>query len=86
MAGHQMVCELVNDLFEEAALAIGGLVALYPVNDEFVQRLFASLSVIHQKAMQRIEEPDSKGSAGSARARGEPHPDIAEFLAKIGRA
>jgi hypothetical protein len=80
------VRELLDDLFEETALAIGGLIAIHPVDDQVVARLFASLHVIRDKAMCRIEGTQwGESRPQSGHRTSEPHPAVEEFLARLGR-
>lgn len=77
---------LINDLFEEEALVLGGLVAIHRVDEKLVWRLVQSLDVIHDKTLSRIgHEPD--GGAASARKQRHlrPHPAIEDFLLKLRR-
>jgi len=77
--------ELINDLFEEEALAIGGLVALRKVDDETVLHLIRSIDAVRTKAIQRLDAVDADGDAersGEALDL-EPHPVIENFLRKV---
>ncbi|GJM43676.1 MAG: hypothetical protein DHS20C21_05180 [Gemmatimonadota bacterium] len=78
---------VLDDAFEEAALAIGGLIVIHPVEDEVIQRLFASLTVIRERSLRRVEGvgklPDASSSAPCGP--GEPHPAVEAFLATLGR-
>jgi hypothetical protein len=86
MEKREVLC-LLDDLHEEQALAIGGLIATHPVEDDFVWRLFRSLEVVRQKALRRLEGSDLHEASGPARRTfPEPHPAIEEFLAGLGRA
>lgn len=79
------VRELILDLVEEAALAIGGLVAVHDVEDDLVWRLMRTLDVIRGRALRRLDEHESaeeeQPPAGGPAA--QPHPAIQEFLARI---
>ncbi len=46
MFGDFEVREIVDDLFEEEALVIGGLVAAYGMNDNLVTSLMGNFSAI----------------------------------------
>jgi len=80
--------EFINDLFEEEALVIGGLVAVHEVDDDLVWRLVKNLDVIRAKALRRIEarERDGGNGGGTARPDLKPHPAIEDFLLAIRRA
>ena len=79
---------LINDLFEEEALIIGGLVAVHRLDDDLVWRLVKNLDVIRGKALRRIEAREDGGGNGGATARPslKPHPAIEDFLLAIRRA
>ena len=47
--------DLINRLFEEEALALGGLAALHEVDDDLVQRLIGNMSAIRARALSRLE-------------------------------
>jgi len=80
--------DLVNDLFEEEALLIGGLVLVYGMDDDLVWHLVRSLDFVRRKFLRRVEdgspadgvEPAPNGS--SLR----PHPAIADFLRSLREA
>jgi len=79
--------KLVNDLFEEEALVIGGLVAVSQVDDDLVWRLFRNLDVIRKRSLHRIETHamvSGKKRTGS-RVNLKPHPAIEAFLSEIWR-
>ena len=73
---------LVNDLFEEEALVIGGLVAVYEVDDDLVWRLIKNLDVIRGKILRRLED-QAPADAPPRRPNLTPHPAIEEFLRSI---
>jgi len=78
--------ELVNDLFEEEALVLGGIVAVHRLDDDIVWRLVKNLDVIRTKALRRIEDRD-EGREGRPDAPDlRPHPAIEDFLLKLRRA
>ena len=79
---------LINDLFEEEALLIGGLAAVHDVEDDLVWRLIRNLDVIRGKALRRLDakEPDRSAGSPAARPNLRPHPAIEEFLLSIRRA
>ena len=79
---------LLNDLFEEEALVIGGLIAVHDMDDDFVWRLVKNLDVIRSKMLRRLEDStqpkSSDGQSGHSKLK--PHPAIEEFLLKLKRA
>lgn len=80
--------ELIDEIFEEEALVIGGLVAVHEMNDDFVWRLVRNLEAIRKKVLRRLEGDtlvDGDGSPPrSVKLR--PHPAIEEFLISVRRA
>jgi len=73
---------LINDLFEEEALVIGGLVAVYELDDDLVWRLMKNLDVIHGKILRRLED-QVPADEPLRRPNLKPHPAIEEFLRSI---
>ncbi len=76
------VRELINNLFEEEALVIGGMVAVHEMDDDLVWRLMKNLDVIRGKVLRRLEDmaSDDPGSQPPRRPNLKPHPAIEEFL------
>ncbi len=79
--------ELINDLFEEEALIIGGLIAVYQVEDDLVWRLVKNLDVIRGKILRRLEDKAQGDGDGAAprRTNLKPHPAIEDFLLALRR-
>ena len=80
--------DLINDLFEEEALVIGGLVAVHVVDDDLVWRLVKSLDVIRGKILRRIEDEESEREI-THQSHGpnlKPPPAIEDFLLSLRRA
>ena len=75
---------LLDDVFEEEALVLGGLMEIHGVSSMFVRQLFGSLLAIRAHALERLD-----GSAGSPTNQtpvgGTNRPAIDEFLASLGR-
>jgi len=59
MIAEAEVRQLVDDLFEEEALVIGGLVAVHRLDDELVWRLMKSFDIIRSRFLQRIGNRDA---------------------------
>ncbi len=79
--------DLVNDLFEEEALVIGGLVAVHEMDDDLVWRLMKNLDVIRGKVLRRIEDKAPADQKTLLRRPNlEPHPAIEDFLISLRRA
>ena len=71
---------LIDQVFREEALVLGGLAAVRELNDKQVGRLVQSLSAIRDRAHERL----TATAAPAPEARGiRPHPAIEEFLAKL---
>lgn len=74
--------EAITTAFEEAALALGGVVAMYPIPDEAVWDLARCLDLIHERVCGQC------GATEGAPAE-EPeypeHPAIAHLLSKLQR-
>jgi len=79
--------ELINDLFEEEALVIGGLVAVHQIEDELVWRLVKNLELIRGKILRRLEDkaPGEEDGASARRTNLKPHPAIEDFLLSLRR-
>lgn len=80
--------DLINDLFEEEALVIGGLVAIHEMDDDLVWRLVKNLDVIRGKVLRRLDDrdPDDGGASPPKRPNPKPHPAIEDFLLSLRRA
>ena len=80
--------DLINDIFEEEALVIGGLVAVHEMDDDLVWRLVKNLDVIRGKVLRRLDDREPGGRDGPAPRRPnlKPHPAIEDFLLDIRRA
>ena len=77
--------KLINDIFEEEALVIGGLVAVHNVDDGLVWRLVKNLDVIRGKTLRRIDTQDVSDTVSAKRPHLKPHPAIEDFLLNIRR-
>ena len=88
MIAENEVKQLINDLFEEEALVIGGLVAVHRLDDDIVWRLVKNLDVIRGRFLRRIEaqDGDDTGDGRAPRPNLKPHPAIEDFLLNIRRA
>ncbi len=79
---------LIDDLCEEQALVIGGLVAVHGIDDSFVWKLIESLDAIRVKALRQLKErnaPETPKALGR-RLNLQPHPAIQGFIQKLRRA
>ena len=77
--------QLLDGVFEEQALVIGGLIATHAVEDLFVRRLFRSFGAIRVKALAGLRgEQAGTAERDPNPARQKPHPAIEEFLGRLG--
>lgn len=67
---------LIDGVFEEGALALGGLVATHLVEDEVVWRVVRNLDVLRNRALRRLDEAEEQPPAM-------PHPAIEQFLTNL---
>ena len=80
------VQELIDELFEEEALVIGGLIAVHEVDDDLIWRLIKNLDVIRTKILRRLEDTGSAVTeAPPSRPNLKPHPAIEDFLRTLRR-
>ena len=81
------VKELINALFEEEALVIGGLVVIHKVEDDVIWRLIKNIDVIRRKILRRLDDqdPDDEGGGPPKRPNLKPHPAIEDFLLSLRR-
>ena len=79
--------KVINAIFEEEALVLGGLDALHDIEDDLIWRLIRSFDAIRRKALRQIEEKEpNPGSTPVGNSKGlRPHPAIEEFLAMVRR-
>ena len=77
--------ELINGLFEEEALAFGGLVAVHQIDDDVVWHWVRSLDAIRMKALHRLDVAETYAEAGGMAPQFDlhPHPAIQSFLLKV---
>jgi hypothetical protein len=80
--------DLINDIFEEEALLIGGLAAVHEMDDDLVWRLVKNLDVIRGKFLRRLGDGQENSGDGSAARRSnlKPHPAIEDFLHNLRKA
>jgi hypothetical protein len=79
---------MIDDVFEEEALVIGGLVAVHEIDDDVVWHLVKNLDVIRGKALRRLEDkaPEDEDRLPRRRPNLKPHPAIEDFLLSLRRA
>jgi len=74
---------LIRDLFEEEALALGGLVAVYEIEDDLVWPLIRTLAVTRRRVLRRLAAGRSEDNRRTRRPASKPHPAIEEFLIRL---
>jgi len=77
--------QLINDLFEEEALVLGGLVAVHRLDDDLVWRLVKNLDAIRGRTLRRIEGRSTENAGFSGCCDLRPHPAIQDFLIQLRR-
>ena len=87
MISREEAKKLINDLFEEEALVVGGMAAIHEIEDDLVWRLIKNFDVIRSKILRRLGDKDSTGDEGVTEQSPDvnPHPAIQEFLMKLRR-
>ena len=74
---------LIRNLFEEEALALGGLVAVYEIEDDLVWPLVRTLAVTRRRVLRRLDAGASRDGGQERRPVSKPHPAIEEFLIRL---
>lgn len=69
---------------EEVALALGGVVATYPVPDNAIWDLARALDLIHERALARWEQGEVEQSAAVEGGDDTEHPAIVHLLRRLG--
>ena len=88
MISEAEVKRLIDDVFEEEALLLGGLVAVHGLDDDFVWRYIKNLDVIRDNALGALDDSEPI-SVDVNPVRGpdlKPHPAIEDFLLKLRRS
>jgi len=75
---------LVNAMFEEIALVLGGVVSLHPVNNEAIWSLVRGLDRVRQRHLRAVDrsDPDPPFARGDG-AEITPHPAVEQFLKNL---
>jgi hypothetical protein len=76
------VRSFIDDIFEEEALIVGGLVVMQDVPDRLVWRVVRSLDQIHSRTVHRLRNQPSSGRQ-PRRPNLSPHPAIQSFLLRL---
>lgn len=76
---------LIDAVFEQEALMIGGLVAVNDIRDDFVQKLVACLEAAHEKAVAGLASLGGQPCEERKHPNLNPHPAIEAFLGRVRR-
>ena len=79
----QTMKALIRELFEEEALAIGGLAATHKVNDDFLWELCRNLDAIRIEFLRRLKPVGGSNEDSRSRLKLRPHPAVQELLRRI---
>ena len=79
----QTMKALIRELFEEEALAIGGLAATHKVNDDFLWELCRNLDAIRIEFLRRLKPPSRSYEDSKPNLKLRPHPAVQELLRRI---
>ena len=82
------VKQLIDDLFEEEALLLGGLAAVHGLDDDFIWRFIKNLDVIRDNALRSLDDrnPTRTEVSPTVGLNLKPHPAIEDFLLKLRRS
>lgn len=75
--------DLLDDVFEEEALAIGGLAVIHTIDSRVIDDLMSDLAEIRRRALKRLTTDCA--ISNSSRPPLTPHPAISRFLTYLGR-
>jgi hypothetical protein len=75
--------QAITMAFEEAALALGGVAAGYPIPDEAVWELSRALDLIHARACARFGRCEEGGAPAADAPDEEEHPAIVHLLRRL---
>lgn len=80
------VSQVVDGIFREEVLILGGLLAVHQVPSAFIHMYLVSMERVRQRAHRRIRCRAGKagGAADSQPPRLDRHPEIERFLARLG--
>lgn len=76
--------QVIDEVFEEVGLALGGLVVLHDVEDDFVRGLVQCMDAIRAKTLRRIEDQAALGDRGGFTVgQARLHPAVERFLSRL---
>lgn len=82
MVESQISKRLVQDMFQEEALLIGGLITTYDMSDDFIWALCRNLDSIRIKYLRKLRQ-QKQSQNPTANLRLTPHPAVQELLRKV---
>lgn len=80
---------ILDDLFREEALLLGGIAAIYPMDDQVVTRMVRGLEHLRHRYLRRVLGDGERGAGReqrdtrNTRSIFQPHPAIEKFLRSI---
>ena len=76
---------IIQELFEEQALVIGGLLPFHEVDDEFIWKLLKGVDVVRNSAIRQLDGSPPMMSFGDRRKKLtlSPLPAVEDFLTKL---
>ena len=81
---HDAVRGLLNDVFEELGLFLGGVAVVDHVDDDIIDRLARGVSSLRKRAIRQLEQaPLPEESTPVVPGVVQPHPAIERLLAEI---
>ncbi len=82
MIGKAEARSLIDDIFREEALVIGGLAANHGLDDDLVWRLVRNLEAIRGRVLRRLDDEPPLDETEPEREHPsmKPHPAISDFL------
>lgn len=75
--------QVLTGAFEEVTLALGGVVATYPIPDEAVWELARALDLIHERACARWGRCEINQAAAAEEDDDTEHPAIVHLLRRL---
>ena len=79
---------IIQEVFEEQALVIGGLLPFHEVDDEFIWKLLKGVDVVRNNAIRQLSGAPPVPSYGDRLKKLSlaPHPAVEDFLSKLEKA
>lgn len=86
MLSGREIGQVVDRIFREEVLILGGLLAVHQVPSAFVHMYLVSMERVRQRAHRRLRSRMGKSSGGTGNQAPclDRHPEIERFLARLG--